>query len=46
VFGVVIGLLIRSSPTLRRAAWTPDHRRLSGRWDDTGGAGLRPYRGR
>ncbi|HEX2152825.1 MAG TPA: rhomboid family intramembrane serine protease [Acidimicrobiia bacterium] len=46
VFGVVVGLIVRSSGSIRRATWTPDYRTATGRWDDTGGAGYDPYRRR
>jgi membrane associated rhomboid family serine protease len=41
VFGVVIGLLVRSSRAVQRAAWTRDHRDdMDPRhWDPTGGVG-------
>jgi membrane associated rhomboid family serine protease len=47
VFGVVIGLIVRASGSIRRASWTPDYQpRAGARWDATGGAGYRPYRNR
>jgi membrane associated rhomboid family serine protease len=44
VFGAAIGLLVRSSGWLRRSTWRADH--LGPGWDNTGGAGYRPYRSR
>jgi membrane associated rhomboid family serine protease len=41
VFGVLVGLLVRSSAPVRNTAWTRDHRTAGswgGGWDDTGGA--------
>jgi membrane associated rhomboid family serine protease len=49
VFGMLVALLVRSSRWLRRSTWTADYRPPRGRgaaWDDTGGAGHRPYRSR
>jgi membrane associated rhomboid family serine protease len=44
VFGVVIGLLLRASASLRHAMWTREHRaEMDTRWDPTGGAGRGPY---
>ncbi len=46
-FGVVVGLIIRASGSLRRASWTPDRLpRPGARWDTTGGAGYHPYQSR
>jgi membrane associated rhomboid family serine protease len=40
VFGVAIGLAVRASGSLRRAAWARAHRdEMAGGWDNTGGAG-------
>jgi membrane associated rhomboid family serine protease len=47
VFGVLVGLMIRTSRGARRAAWTPDYRTdPHARWDTTGGVGYHPYRSR
>jgi membrane associated rhomboid family serine protease len=49
VFGALVGLLVRSSGLVRRSAWTRDQRavgRWAGAWDNTGGAGRRPYQSR
>ncbi len=44
VFGVVIGIVVRSSRAVRRASWTKDHRDEMRRgWDSTGGVGRSPY---
>jgi membrane associated rhomboid family serine protease len=44
VFGVVIGLVIRASRSLRHAAWSGDHRtEMDASWDPTGGIGQGPY---
>ena len=44
VFGVVVGMAVRSSVRARRAAWTSDYARDMGtRWDTTGGVGDHPY---
>jgi membrane associated rhomboid family serine protease len=42
VFGLVIGLLVRSVRAVQRAAWEPDYRdQMDPRhWDPTGGAGV------
>lgn len=43
-FGVVVGLIIRASGTIRRASWTPDRQTRPGAsWDRTGGAGYRTH---
>lgn len=42
VFGVAIGLLVRTSANWRRALWTSDYAAIRS-WDTTGGAGHNPY---
>ena len=44
VFGALVGLLVRSSARVRRSTWRVDQSRHG--WDNTGGAGYRPYRSR
>ena len=39
VFGVIVGLMVRTSRGLRQATWTREYRALD-RWDPTGGSGL------
>ena len=42
VFGVIVGLMVRTSRGLRQAPWTRAYRALD-RWDPTGGVGPGPY---
>ncbi|HLU53379.1 MAG TPA: rhomboid family intramembrane serine protease [Acidimicrobiia bacterium] len=42
VFGVIVGLMVRTSRGLRQATWTREYRALD-RWDPTGGVGPGPY---
>jgi membrane associated rhomboid family serine protease len=44
VFGVLIGLVVRASSSMRHAVWSGDHRTdMDARWDPTGGVGRGPY---